>query len=166
MVVHLGVVVVALGILGSSAFRIDEQIRIDFGATVAFEGYDLTAADSFMERTPGRISAGAIIEVARDGRPVTTLRPRINQFAGQGMNVPTPAVHYTLWHDLYLNIASTVGPESSFVVLRVVKSPLVTWIWIGGVIMALGTLYALTPDRRRVAATRREGVGARGRADA
>ena len=166
MIVHFGVIIVAIGILGSSAYRVDQQVRIDFGASATFEGYELHVVDRFMERGAGRISAGAIVEVTRDGRPVTTLRPRINQFAGQGMNVPTPAVYYTPWHDLYLNIASTVGPESSFVVLRAVKSPLITWIWVGGLIMALGTIYALTPGRRPASATRRAGGGTHGRADA
>lgn len=145
MVVHLGVVVVAIGILGSSAYRVDEQIRIDVGSTATFQGYDLTVTDVFEESRAGGASAGAVVAVEREGRPVTTLRPRINQFSGQGMNVPTPAVHYTLWHDLYLNIGSTVGADAESVVLRAVRSPLVTWIWIGGVIMALGTAYALSP---------------------
>ena len=81
------------------------------------------------------------------------MRPRINVF-GDGRPVPTPAVMYTPLHDLYLNLNSSIGPTSTFVVLRAVKSPLVTWIWVGGVIMALGTLYALGGGaRRRVLAT-------------
>jgi cytochrome c-type biogenesis protein CcmF len=157
MIVHFGVVVIAVGILGSSAYRVDEQIRVDVGGSTMFQGHELTVLDRFMERTDQRISAGAIVEVRRDGRLVDTLRPRINTFAGQQMTVPTPSVMYTPWYDIYLNVAGSVGPEQDFVVLRAVRSPLVTWIWIGGVILALGTIYALTPSRRPVPATRRAG---------
>lgn len=162
MIVHFGVVVVALGVAFSSGYRVDEQIRLDFGASATFEGYTLTAVDRYVERTEGRISAGAVVEVRRGDSLVTTMRPRINVF-GDGRPVPTPAVMYTPWHDLYLNLNSSIGPTSTFVVLRAVKSPLVTWIWVGGVIMALGTLYALGAGaRRRVLATSpaMEGEGA------
>ncbi len=154
MIVHLGVVVTALGVMAASAYRVDEQVRIDFGASATFQGYTLTAADRFMERSPQRISAGAVVEVREDGRLLRTLRPRTNLFPGQQQQVPTPAVLYRPTHDLYLSVASTVGPDSEFVVLRVVRSPLVVWIWVGGLIMVLGTAYALTPGRRAAARLR------------
>src|SRR5690606_15157968 len=149
-IVHFSVVVIALGVAFSSGYRVDQQVRIDFGSSAEFEGYTLTAVDRYMERTPGRISAGAVIRVSRDGRDLATLRPRINVF-GAGRPVPTPAVMYTPWHDVYLNINSTVNNESTFVILRVVKSPLVTWIWLGGAILVLGTAYSLTGTQRRLA---------------
>jgi len=141
-----------VGVAFSSGYRVDQQIRIDFGESVVFEGYTLTAVDRYVERTPQRISAGAVIEVTdRNGRLVRTMRPRLNQF-GDRRAVPTPAVMYTPTHDLYLNLNSTVTPTTSFVVLRVVKSPLVTWIWIGGFILALGTAYSLSGSGRTVPA--------------
>lgn len=152
MIVHFAVVIVAIGVAFSSGYRVDEQIKLDFGASAEFSGYTLTAVDRFMERTPQRISAGAIVAVTRNGRPVTTLKPRLNLFGEAGRTVPTPAVYYTATHDLYLNLNSTVSPTSTFVVLRVVKSPLVTWIWVGGALLALGTLYSLGGSRRPAAA--------------
>src|SRR5690606_411359 len=68
MIVHFGVIVIALGVSFSSSYRVDEQLRLDFGASTSFEGYTLTAVDRFMERTSGRISAGAVIDVARGDR--------------------------------------------------------------------------------------------------
>ena len=150
MIVHFAVVVIALGIVGSSGYRVDQQIRIDFGGSAAFRGYELRAVDRFMEQTPGRISAGAVVEVFRDGRQVTTLRPRINVFGQNTMTVPTPDVLYTPWHDLYLSLSSSVGPEQDFVVLRAVQSPLVAWIWVGGMILVIGTIYSLTPGPQAV----------------
>src|SRR5690606_8766545 len=151
MIVHFGVVVIALGVAFSSAYRVDEQIRLDFGASAPFEEYTLTAVDRFMERTPGRISAGAVVEVWRGDRGISSPQPRLNVF-GDGRPVPTPAVVYTPWHDVYLNLTSTVGSTSTFVVLRAVKSPLVTWIWIGGFIVVIGTAFSLGSSARRTAA--------------
>jgi cytochrome c-type biogenesis protein CcmF len=149
IIVHFSIVVIALGIAGSGGYRVDEQFRIDLGGTAEFQGYELRAIDRFMEQTPGRISAGAIIEVWREGQQVTTLSPRINVFAGsQTQPVPTPDVYYGFWSDIYLNIAGTVTPDQDFVVLRAVQSPLVGWIWVGTGILVLGTVYSLLPPAR------------------
>lgn len=155
MVVHLGVVVVALGVAFSAGYRVDQQLRIDFGQSVTFEGYTLRAVDRYVERSAARITAGAVIEVTRGDRFVATMRPRIHAYGANRNAVPTPAVIYTPTHDLYLNLNSTLGPDSTFVVIRAVKSPLVTWIWIGGLIIVLGTGFSLgSRTSTRIAAAR------------
>lgn len=159
MVVHFGVIVMALGVMGASAYRSDEQVRIDFGQSATAGAFELVAVRPFLERSPRRASAGAEVEVRRDGRTLTTLRPRINNF-GTDQNVPAADVLYGAWGDLYLNITSVVDPDAEFVVLRVVRSPLVTWIWVGGALLALGTVYALTPRRARAGRRAPRGVGA------
>ena len=159
IITHLGVIVIALGIAGSGGYRVDEQVRINIGESAMFGGYELFAQDIFMERTPGRISSGGVVEVRRDGEVVTTMRPRNNAFAGSQQLVPTPAVYYTPLHDLYLNV-STVRPGQDHLILRVVQSPLVTWIWVGGFILAFGTVYSLIPQRERKPRTESRAVTA------
>ncbi len=156
MIVHLGVIILALGIVGSGGYRVDEQVKVDFGKSINFQGYELKAIDRFMERTPGRITAGAIVEVWKEENKLATLRPRINVFTPNGENtanasqpVPTPDVLYRPMHDVYLNVSGTVDPEQDFVVLRAVQSPLIAWIWLGGLIMFIGTGYALLPNTGR-----------------
>jgi cytochrome c biogenesis factor len=53
---------------------------------------------------------------------------------------------------------SLVDEARQSVVLRAVRSPLVTWIWFGALIVLLGTGYALSPQSRAVPARRREAV--------
>ena len=63
----------------------------------------------------------------------------------------TPAVHSDPWHDVYLTLVSapTTGNGGGTITLGVQVGTFVMWLWIGGVIMALGILIALTPPRRR-----------------
>ncbi len=168
MIVHFGVIVIALGVMASSAYRVDEQMRIDYGSTVDFQGYELRAikpytypelsllqSGTLTEQDVSHISIGAEVELWRDGSFVKTLNPRINRFLGQPEQpVPTPSVLYTAWHDIYLNITGEINAESNSVTLRAVQSPLVTWIWIGGFIIVIGTAYALSPNRHLVTANR------------
>jgi cytochrome c-type biogenesis protein CcmF len=163
MVVHFGVVVVALAIVGSSGYRTDVQMRFPYGERVAFADYELEALAPFAERVPGRTSVGVEVAVYRDGRRVDLLRPHINAFGSSSMNVPTAAVRYTLTHDLYLSIAGTIDPQTGSVILRVVRSPFVTWVWIGGAIMALGTGWALSPAGARRRSTADASATAAGR---
>lgn len=154
MVVHFGVVVVALGITGASGYRMDQQLRLEYGTPTTFQGYDLVARQPFAEQVAGRRSVGVLVDVFQGDRRVATLNPRINAFGDSQMNVPTPSVRYTLTHDLYLALAGAVSPDADAVVIRAVQSPLVALIWVGGLVMALGTAYALSPaperSRRRV----------------
>jgi cytochrome c-type biogenesis protein CcmF len=154
MVVHLGVVVMALGILASSAYRTDVQIRLPYGERVAFGTYELEALRPFAEQDLGRTSVGVEVGVIQDGRQLEVLRPRINVFGQNSMAVATPSVHYTAAHDLYLSVAGAVDPNADAVIMRVVQSPGIIWVWIAGAIMSLGTIWALTPmaSRRKAVA--------------
>ncbi len=150
MVVHLGVVVIAIGIVGSGGYRVDQQLRLPYGERVAFQGYELEVLRPFSEQAGGRTSAGVEVAVFERGERVTVLNPRINRFGDRQMLVPTPSVRYTLGHDLYLALAGAVDPNQDFVIIRAVQSPLITWIWIGGAIVVFGAGYALTPGDRRL----------------
>ena len=145
------IVIVALGIAFSSGYRVDQQVRIDFNKSATFQGYTLTPVDRFMERTASRISSGAVVQVSKNGHVITTLRPRTNIFGSSKQPVTKPAVMYTFSHDLYLNLDNTIGPDTTFVVLRAVYSPLVSWIWFGGLLLVFGTVISLLPARRRLA---------------
>jgi len=150
MIVHFGVVVIALGVAGSGGYRTDTQLRLPYGQPVPFQGYELTARAPFSTSTASRTSEGAVVEVRREGRLLATLEPRLNTFRNAQQVVSTPGVLYRAWEDVYLNL-TRIDPEGGGVVVRAVRSPLITWIWLGGAVMLLGTGYSLTPGRRRIA---------------
>ena len=161
MVVHFSVVVMALGVAGSSGYRLDQQLSLPIGERATFGQYELLVTGLFEERRPYKVSRGATVEVYQDDQLITTLTPRLNLFGNSPQPVSTPSVRYTFWSDLYLNLAATVDPQNpgqQIVILRVVQSPLVAWIWIGAVILALGTGYALLPNPRREQVAAREVV--------
>ncbi|HLR46542.1 MAG TPA: cytochrome c-type biogenesis CcmF C-terminal domain-containing protein, partial [Deinococcales bacterium] len=155
MIVHFAVVVVAVSVMAASAYRVDMEARLDRGVPFEFHGYELTLVEVFEESLVGEARAGAEVEVSRNGRTVKTLRPMLKQFAGQSMTVPTPGVHYTATQDIYLNVGGNLTPGQDHVIMHIVRSPFVTWIWVGGVLLVFGTAYCLLPSaaERRAAAT-------------
>lgn len=153
MVVHFAVIILALGVAGASAYRVDEQLRVDLNGATTFRTYELRFVDRFMEQDPSKIEGGAVVEVWQDDKQLTTLRPsmRIFRHGNTEMQQPVsnPAVLYRWQHDLYLTLAGGIDPSEDYVVLRIIQSPFIIWIWLGGGLMALGTLYCLLPNRRR-----------------
>jgi cytochrome c-type biogenesis protein CcmF len=104
---------------------------------------------------------GVEVAVWQDDRLVQTLRPRINVFGQNSMAVPTAAVRYTFGHDLYLSVAGAIDPNADGVIVRVVRSPLIVWVWLGGVLMAIGTGWSLSPMASRRTATADAPIGER-----
>ncbi len=153
MIVHFGIIVVAVSVMAASAYRVDVEARLDQGVPLEFKGYELTLVEVFEEIRVGEARAGAEVDLSRNGRHVTTLYPMLKQFEGQAMTVPTPGVHYTAFHDIYLNVGGNLNPGQGFVIMHLVHSPLVTWIWLGGLILVLGTVYSLMPTRAERRAT-------------
>ena len=69
------------------------------------------------------------------------------------MNVGTPSVRTGLDKDIYLTLEPPVRQDSGEARIKVFIKPLILWLWVGGFLMALGTLLALFPGRRRRRAT-------------
>src|SRR5690606_1297885 len=82
--------------------------------------------------------------------PYTTLFRSINRFTGRQMSVGTPSVKTGLLEDVYLTLQQAPAEdEGRTAAIRVIVQPMVTWLWIGGVVMLAGTVLALFPGRRR-----------------
>jgi len=160
MIVHFGIIVIAVAVMGASAYRVDLEARLDAGVPFEFGGYELTLVRVFEESLVAEARVGAEVEISRDGRVLATLQPMLKQFSGQSMIAPTPGVMYRPMHDVYLNVGGNLREGQAYAIVHIVQSPMVTWIWIGGVVVALGTLYCLVPGRneRRAAAMAREGT--------
>ncbi len=146
---HIGVVAVALGVAASSAFRKEHDATLKRGETMSVAGFELQLDSLWGREEPQRAVIGATMLVMRDGREVGRLTPRMNFYRTQDQPVPTPAVRSRPWGDLYLNLMA-FEPNGSSATIRAITEPLVPWIWIGGGIICLGALVALSgPARKR-----------------
>jgi len=81
--------------------------------------------------------------------------PALSQFEFGGQSVGTPSVRTSITGDVYLSLIALPeggaegGAADGEIVLRVIIEPLVAWLWIGGGIIALGTMLAAFPGHRR-----------------
>jgi cytochrome c-type biogenesis protein CcmF len=145
MIVHLGVIVIAVGLAASGAYVHQQEVRLEQGSTGTVSGHELTFVGIETIESTEKTTVKALIQV--DGGQVYA--PSLNTFTFSGMVVPTPSVKTGLRQDVMLSVLNLPEQEGDPVTLRVTVQPLVTWLWIGGGIMAAGTVLAAFPGRRR-----------------
>ena len=75
--------------------------------------------------------------------------PAITTYLRQGTDVPTPSVRTGVRGDVYLTLERGATPGANEATIRVFIKPLIVWLWIGGALMAIGTLLAAFPGKRR-----------------
>jgi len=91
--------------------------------------------------------------VTKNGRDIGTMEPRLNYYPTQEDPVPTPAVRSRMT-DLYI-VLMAFQPDGSTATIQAIVEPLVIWIWIGGVMIALGATFGLVFGIRKTRGDRR-----------
>ncbi|MDP9389277.1 MAG: heme lyase CcmF/NrfE family subunit, partial [Actinomycetota bacterium] len=145
MVVHLGVVVVAVAFAASSSYGHRGEFRLARGESATLAGHTVTFLGSRTVVHPNRTTVEADVRV--DGGRVE--RPAINKFPYATQAIGTPAVRTSPAGDVYLTLVAAPSSPDSPAVIAVMVQPLVVWLWIGGGIMVVGTAMAAVPGRRR-----------------
>jgi cytochrome c-type biogenesis protein CcmF len=146
-IIHLGVVIAIVAIAISSTMKVQNEVVLRQGETAAIGDYKVQFLGTELRTEPHRSSTVARVAVTKDGRAVTTLEPRMNQYEMMREPIGTPDVHSTIGGDLYISIASI---ESGSAGLLLIVTPMVSWVWLSVLLMALGGIIALAP-RFRVA---------------
>ena len=151
--IHVGVVSIFVAIAGSNAFRIEAQETLKPGDEMAAGKFRLRYERVTSEENAHLSRLAAEVSVWRDGRQIATLAPEKRFYKKPQQPTTEVAMRSTLSEDLYLVLGS-YDPPSGLVTLQAYVNPLVSWLWIGGVIMAGGTLVTMWPsaaERRAVA---------------
>ena len=157
-IAHLGVVAFIIGVTAVKAFEKEHDVALTVGQTKSVAGVDVKFLGVADIAGPNYNAKRGSFELSRDGRVVGTLTPERRFYASQrSMPMTEAAIDRSPLRDLYVSLGDELGGGSWTV--RVHYKPLVNWIWIGCVIMALGGLLgALDPRYRRARRAQREAV--------
>ena len=144
MIVHVGVVLVAVGITAATAFGQRGEVRLSPGQTARFDGHVIEFVRPATVRTPARSALEGVLRVDGTGH----FAPAISSFGPNTEDVGTPAIDSGLRDDVYLTIDSVPNHGDRWT-FGVVVQPLVVWLWIGGALLAIGSVLSAIPGRRR-----------------
>jgi cytochrome c-type biogenesis protein CcmF len=145
-IVHFAIVLIFIGISGQ-AFNQDIQKKMSVGSRLAIGPYTLLCQNFDATSNSNYTAERATIEVFQGGRSVMMLYPERRFYLASQVTQTVVAIHSSLARDLYVVYAGR-SPDSNDPVIHVYLNPLVRWIWLGGLVLVLGTILALLPNRQ------------------
>jgi cytochrome c-type biogenesis protein CcmF len=146
MIVHLGIVILAIGIVVSTSYTKRDEVTLATGQSTVVDSQFVTFAG--FHQVKDSLEEATQLKVVVDGH---SLRPAVTTFNGRDTTVGTPAIDSNLLRDVYVTFDAVGGngatsgaqvqsnlPAGS-VVLGVTVEPLLSWLWIGGLVVGLGS---------------------------
>jgi cytochrome c-type biogenesis protein CcmF len=139
-IAHLGVVVISLGIAFSGGYKAEQELPFRLGQVREVLGHRVQYLGLVGDERPEkRVSAAKLVI---DGDQYF---PAQNFYTNQREAVASPAIQYTVLGDFYMVFIQADETDQS-AVIKFFSSPLVSWIWVGGLILVIGTALTLIPS--------------------
>jgi cytochrome c-type biogenesis protein CcmF len=144
MVVHIGVVVIAVGLAAATSFLHRNELHLARGQTATFAGHTVRFEGTRVVTSTSHSSFQAALRIDGGGM----FYPAVSQFGTGTTTVGTPAIDSSWKDDLYLTIAS-IPNKGTVWTFGAVEQPLVMWLWIGAGLVGFGSVLSAIPGRRR-----------------
>ncbi len=143
-IIHIGIVSIFVGVAASSMFRTEVQQTLKVGDEMQVGRYTLRY-DRIDTQEDGHLSRlAAVLPVFVGGKQIDTLRPEKRFYKKPKQPTTEVANRSTLREDLYVVLGS-YDPKTQLATIQAYVNPLVVWIWLGGLILAMGTAVAVWP---------------------
>jgi len=159
-VIHVGVVLMCIGIAGSGVFQEEAEVILRPGEAFEIGGYRLQYTELASFESPGGVGVvSAPLTAFRHGEARFRMHPEKHFHPPPNDQNPTTevAIWSTLNEDLYVVLAGW-DPADRSASFSAYLNPLVKWIWIGGAVLLLGTIICMVPDREESDRTHTRGA--------
>ncbi|MBN1220317.1 MAG: heme lyase CcmF/NrfE family subunit [Anaerolineae bacterium] len=149
--IHIAIILIALGVVGSRFYQVEAQRNLAIGERMTIHSdvvgtYEITYHGLRDGPSPDdRFITEALLTVTYNGKPAGELIPTREFFVVQQQPMTIPDKRSTLADDLYVILAGWEGSGET-ATFKAYINPLVNWLWIGGLVLMLGTLVAAWPD--------------------
>jgi cytochrome c-type biogenesis protein CcmF len=147
VIAHAGVGVFAIGASGVESYKIEKDVALKPGMAYSIAGYDFRFVKAADVRGPNYDAVQATVEVTRGGKLITTLEPQKRHFWVQQTDNSQAAISVNWARDLFVAMGNPLGAGAWS--MRIQYKPLVRYIWLGAIIMAVGGIVAATDRRYR-----------------
>ncbi|MGA2772638.1 MAG: heme lyase CcmF/NrfE family subunit [Bryobacteraceae bacterium] len=155
--VHMGIVLMFIGFTGH-AFNQSEVKELNTGDIMRVGAYDLKMVDLHQGENENYQWHRATMQVSKNGDPLGTLEPEKRFYKASKQGTSEVGIRQRPNEDLYLNFGG-MSDDNQRAVIQAYVFPLVSWIWIGGLVLIGGTLVCLVPSKIKMQYARTEVVG-------
>ena len=155
-VVHLGILVLAVGVAGSQAWSTQTEVTLNRGEATEVAGYTIRFEGLAGVEESNHAKVVGTFAVSDKHGPYTVLTPAKKFYPQE--QTPIAAVDYRLGvlEDLYL-VLGEFARDGSHATIKVQVNRMVSWLWMGGFVLTLGAALAILPEPRRKPAVARAG---------
>jgi cytochrome c-type biogenesis protein CcmF len=145
LVVHLGVLMMIVGLIGSSVYRTEKDLVVKQGDSFTLGGYTVLFKGVDSVSGPNYEGMAGIFEVYRNGGKIADMRPEKRNYVSSSMPTTEAAINETWMRDIYLVIDK---PSGEGYIVKAYLNPLVKWIWSGVMVVGVGSILALWQRRK------------------
>jgi cytochrome c-type biogenesis protein CcmF len=153
-IIHVSMVLMALGILGIELFQTQTQATIPQGGQIDLGQYSIQLKSlAVFDTSDGRNVARAVVGVYKDGKYLGDLYPRRDYYYDSQQPMTIAGVRSTLQDDLYIILVDWQPLSTSGATFKVYHNPMVKWLWWGAILLVVGGIVAAYPvkDQERAA---------------
>jgi cytochrome c-type biogenesis protein CcmF len=149
-IVHLGILVIALGVAGSQAWSVQKEVTLDRGQSTELAGYHVRfdGLSASEESNHAKVTGAFTVTNGRAGSHM--LYPAKKFYPQE--QTPIAAVDYRLGflEDIYL-VLGDFSRDGAHATVKLQVNRMISWLWLGGFVLTLGAALAILPDARRTA---------------
>ncbi len=145
-IVHIAILLIAIGVVGSSFYKIEKEVALMPGESMTIGHYSLRYEGITEDITQSKLITTATLSVYNGEEFIGSMTPEKYLHRSYQQQVTEVAIRSTLLEDLYVILGDSA--EDGTTIFRVVVNPLVSWIWTGGMVLLLGGIIAFWPDRK------------------
>ena len=146
-VAHLGVGMFIIGVSVVSAFNVESDMAMRPGETLEVAGHTFELRELRNVEGPNYAAIEGLIEIRRDGDFIAEVRPQKRQYLVQTNWMTEAGIHVNWNKDLFIALGDQLGNNTWSV--RIQYKPMIRFIWLGALVMALGGLIAVSDRRYR-----------------
>ena len=149
-IVHLGILVIALGVTGSQAWSVQTETTLRQGEVAQLAGYRIRfdGLSASQESNHFRVVGSFTVTNGR-ARPAV-MQPAKKFYPQESSPIAGVDYHLGFREDVYL-VLGDFTRDGTQATIKIQVNRLVSWIWMGGAILTLGAALAILPERRRAA---------------
>ncbi len=156
-VAHIGLAVFVLGATTVETYKIEKDLSLSNGQSTQIAGYEFTLLQTEAKAGPNYDAIEGTVRITRDGKEVAVLHPQKRVYRVQTTPMTEAGIDAHWQRDLFVALGEDLG--NGVWSLRIQYKPLVRFIWLGAVIMALGGLIGVLDRRYRVKAANNALIG-------
>ncbi len=144
---HAGIGLFVAGVLVVESTKLETDVAVTPGQTVSARGYDFRFLGVEQVQGPNYLADRGHVVVTRNDRMVADLWPEKRAYASGGQVMTEAAIDWGLMRDVYVALGEPLDADGESWAMRLYVKPMIRWIWLGALLMALGGFVAAA-DRR------------------